>query len=299
MKTVILAGLDNRVFSAADLLNPKEVKLIGFATTMESAWNIYDKDGAVKEPDDVLPIMPVDAVVGLEPDRVILASGTADENESLSYLIFRADYRGEVVSLFDVFNSFSLKTSAIRKMVWRLNSLGVEGAVADLGAYRGDISWQLNALMPQRRLYLFDTFKGYDIRDIKVEQEQNLSDAKIGDYSFSPSEYERLEEQILSRMPYPEQLIIKSGWFPETAFDLEEETYALVHMDTGLYNPTYSGIQYFFSRLSRGGVIFVSGYESGKSEGVRKAIADLEDKYGAFLITPVNDLDGTVMITHP
>lgn len=54
----------------------------------------------------------------------------------------------------------------------------------------------------------------------------------------------------------------------------EDEKYALVHMDTGLYAPTYSGIEYFFPRLSRGGVIFVAHFEDGKQKGVRKAAAD-------------------------
>ena len=44
MKSAILAGLDNLVFSSADMLNPKQLKLIGFATTMEQAWNIYDEN---------------------------------------------------------------------------------------------------------------------------------------------------------------------------------------------------------------------------------------------------------------
>lgn len=299
MKTVILAGLDNLAFAAADLLNPKELKLIGFAVTIEQAWNIYDKDGNVKEQIEEMPVMPIEAAVGLEPDIIVLASGTAEEDEALKYMIYRTDYRGEVTSLFEFFQGFSLKTAAIRKMVWRIDRLGIEGAAADLGAYRGDISWQLNALMPDRKLYLFDTFTGYDARDIAKEREQNLSDAKVGDYAFSPREYENLQERILSRMPYRENVVIRQGWFPETAFDLEDEKYALVHMDTGLYNPTYSGIQYFFSRLSKGGVIFVSGYENGKNESVRQAIHDLEVRYGAFLITPLCDLEGTVIITHP
>ena len=49
MKTVILAGLDNLVFTAADLLNPKELKLIGYASAIREAWNIYDENGKVKE----------------------------------------------------------------------------------------------------------------------------------------------------------------------------------------------------------------------------------------------------------
>ncbi len=299
MKTVILAGLDNYVFTAADLLNPGEMKLIGFATPIEEAWNVYDNDGNIKENIEEMPVMPLAAAVELEPDCVVLASDCAEEEEKLKYTLFQYDYRGDVISLFDFFKGFSLKTSSLRRLAWRLGNLGIEGAAADLGSGRGDISWQMNALMPERRLYLFDTFTGNDARDVVTEHEKELSDARVGECSLSLRERERIEEMILSRMPYPDNVIIKKGWFPETAFDLEYETYALVHMDTGLYAPTYSGIQYFFPRMSKGGVIMVSGYESGKRQSVKRAVHDLEEKYGAFLITPLSDPEGAILISHP
>ncbi len=299
MKTVILAGLDNMVFSSADMLNPKQLKLVGFATTIEEAWNIYDENGKVKENIEDMPSMPLDAAVACEPDMIVLASSNEEDETRLKYMICRADYRGVVVSLFDMFKDFSMKTAVMRKLSWRLDELGVEGAVADLGAYRGDISWQLNALMPHRKLYLFDTFTGYDMRDVAVEEKQGLSDVKTGQYSLTMKELENIEERLHLRMPYPENVVIKKGWFPQTAEDLEDEKYAFVHMDTGLYQPTFAGIQYFYPRMNKGGVIVISGYEDGKRRGVYQAICDLETKYGAFLITPLGDVDGTVVIMRP
>ncbi len=92
---------------------------------------------------------------------------------------------------------------------------------------------------------------------------------------------------------------IREGWFPETAYELEEEKYAFVHIDTGLYQPTYSGIQYFFPRLNRGGVILLSRYTDEKTQSVRNAVDDLEEKYGAFLIIPLSDKEGSVVIVKP
>lgn len=298
MKTVVLAGLDNLVFSAADLLNPKEYKLIGFGTPLNQAWNVYDENGEIRDDIEDMPIMPIEAAIAFEPELIVLAADNDEEDELLRYKLYSSNYQGEVVSLREFYKGFSLKTAAIRKLVWRLDALGIEGAAADLGCGRGDISWQMNALMPDRKLYLFDTFTGYDERDIAKEQELGLSDARAGEYSLTPKEIQKLDERILGRMPYKDQVEIKMGWFPETAFDLEE-TYALVHMDTGLYQPTYSGIQYFFPRMAKGGVILVSGYENGKSASVRQAVEDLEREYGAFLITPLCDLDGTIMIIRP
>ena len=299
MKTAILAGPDNLVFFATDLINPAGLKLIGYASPIEQAWNIYDAHGNVREDLEEMPVMPLEAAVGLEPDVVVLAASNREDEEQFKYAIVRTGYRGEVISLCELQQSFSPKTAALRKLAWRLDELGVEGAAADLGAGHGDISWQMNALMPARKLYLFETFTGYDERDVQKEHALGLSDVRVGDHSFTLHELERAEERILERMPYPEQVRIANGWFPETAYDLEDEHYALVHIDTGLYNPTYAGIQYFFSRLSKGGVIVLSGYEDGKTQSVRRAVDDLEKHYGAFLILPLCDLDGTVMIVRP
>lgn len=165
-----------------------------------------------------------------------------------------------------------MATAAIRKLVWRLNELGVEGAAADLGCGHGDIAWQMNALMPDRRLYLFDTFTGNDERDIAKERELGTSQAEAGEHSFTARELENLEQKIFGRMPYEKMVVLKPGWFPESAFDLEEEHYALVYMETDLYAPTFSGIQYFFPRLSRGGVIVLKGYEDGKRHFFARSI---------------------------
>ena len=300
MKTVILAGLDNLVFSAADLLNPRQMKLIGFGTPIAEAWNIYEADGkTLKQELQDMPITPIAAAVEYDPDCIVLAASNEEDETALKFQLVRCDFRGEVFSLYTLFRDYSPKTAALRKLAWRLDELGVAGAAADLGAGRGDISWQLNALMPGRKLYLFDTFTGYDPRDIAREQELQLSDAKAGDYALTPYEQEHLGTRLLGRMPYPDQVQLCPGWFPDTALPLEDVQYALVHMDAGLYRPTFAGLQYFFPRMSRGGVIVLCGYENGKSESVRRAVADLEAQYGAFLITPLCDLDGTVLITRP
>lgn len=299
MKTVILAGLDNLVFAMTDVLNPKNMKLVGIASEIKEAWNIYDEDGTLLEEIKELPIMPLETAVTYESDCMVLVAGNKEDEEALKYMVYRTGYQGEVRSLFDISEEFALKTSVLRRVSRRLDELGVEGAIADLGAYRGDISWQMNAMMPERKLYLFDTFTGYDERDVAKEQQLQLSEAQAGTYSLSNNELEHLNERILGRMPYADMVELRPGWFPETAFDLENEKYAMVHIDTGLYAPTYSGIQYFFPRMSKGGVILVSGYTNGKSQSVCQAVRDLEEKYGAFLITPLCDLDGTIMIMRP
>ena len=295
MKTVVILESDNLGLSASDMLNPKELKLIGIGNSNMDTWNVF-KDintGELKDEIDGLPIMPIDLAVALQPELVVVAAATPDKSNALKYMAIRAGFIGDMLFLSDLYQQLTIKGAALRRLTRRLQGLGVEGNVAELGCYNGDISWQLNALMPDRKLYLFDTMEGFDDRDLAVELEKGFTTVKNNEYNYAKEDY------LLARLPHADMVTFKKGWFPETAFDIEDEKFALVYMDASLYQPTFTGIEFFFPRMSQGGVIVLCGYEDPSYGGIRKAIEDLEEKYGAFLILPLGDLMGTVMIVHP
>lgn len=295
MKTVVILEADHLGIAVSDLLNPKEMKLIGVGNSYPETWNVFEdvEKGTLKETIEGLPVMPVDLAVTLQPDVVVIAADDPEKSHALQYMAIRAGFENDIRFVETMQSEFSVECAALRRLTNRLGTLGVEGSIAELGCYRGDISWQLNVLMPDRKLYLFDTLTGFDERDVQKEKELACSKAEAGE--FGPVK----EETILSRLPFPEQAVLKKGWFPETAMDLEDEHFALVYMDASLYLPTYRGLEFFFPRMSRGGVILLHGYQSIRYGGVCRAVEDLEKKYGAFLLLPVGDLQGSAMIVHP
>ena len=48
---------------------------------------------------------------------------------------------------------------------------GISGMVAECGVYKGDFACILARIFPDRKLYLFDTFSGFDKRDINKKEE--------------------------------------------------------------------------------------------------------------------------------
>ena len=293
MKSVIIVGENSLVMTTADMLDPKEMKLVGFGDTREKNWNVFDENGNVKEEITGLPVMPVEMVASLEPDCVIVAALDPDRNEAFKYLLYRSNYFGDVIFLYDLAEKFSVKTAAIRRLSCRLSDMGVAGSIAELGCHKGDTSWQLNALMPERKLYLFDTFSGFDERDVQKELELGCSKAQTGD-----QKYENVNK-LLSRMVNPEQVVLKKGWFPETASVAENEKFAFVYLDACLYQPTLSGLEFFFPRMSPGGMILLPRYEDDEFNGIFQAVTDFEKTYGHLLMLPLGDLLGTMVIVHP
>jgi len=299
MKTVIIAGTDSKIFAAADYINPDIFRIIGYSTTDKKAWNVHYNRGELKWEEDIQPIMPMEEIARFAPDMIVIAVNKKNDDENLKSMLNKLYYKGEVVSLKDVFDIFSIKMAAIRKCSLHFNDLGIEGAIADIGCGRCDVARQINAANPERKLYLFDTFTGYDERDIAKEKEGHYSDCEVGDGALSEQELGKLDEFILHSMPYKEKVKIKKGWFPETLADMKNEKYVFVNVETGLYAPTYNAIKYYIPRLVRGGIIMISNYEDANKTGVSAAIRDIEKEWCPFLITPLCDLDGTIMITRP
>jgi O-methyltransferase len=62
------------------------------------------------------------------------------------------------------------------------------------------------------------------------------------------------------------------GLFPGTAASLTGHTFSFVHLDADLYESTLAAFEFFYPRLSPGGMMLCHDYPS--AAGVVKAIAD-------------------------
>jgi len=153
----------------------------------------------------------------------------------------------------------------------------IPGAVAEAGVHKGHSARMINRLFCDRKLYLFDTFEGFDTRDIKhdIEQGFSLFNANPEDYLAARHLSGTDEQYVMSKMAYPNNVIIRKGWFPDTAAELEDE-YCFVSLDMDLYKPIYTGLEYFYPRLNSGGYIFIHDYKSETADwaGCGQAVRD-------------------------
>lgn len=167
---------------------------------------------------------------------------------------------------------------------------GMKGNTAELGVYKGEFSAEINTAFPDRKLYLFDTFEGFDKRDVSSEIAGGYSK---GSQDFSDTS----AESVLSRMPIKENCIIKKGFFPDTAEDVED-TFVFVSIDTDLYAPIYSGLKYFYTRLTPGGYIFVHDYHNHEYPGAKEAVEKFCIEMSVSFV-PFPDNGGSVAIRKP
>ena len=159
----------------------------------------------------------------------------------------------------------------------------VPGAAAELGVYRGFFARCINRLLPERKLYLFDSFEGF------------AENACAAD-SFQAAHRNTAIDKVLAIMPHPEMITVRPGFFPESLKGLEER-FCLVSLDVDFYRTTLDGLRYFWPRLEQGGYLMLHDWGSPKLPEVAKALADYEVQIGYKIpAIPLCDVGGTLVL---
>jgi O-methyltransferase len=168
---------------------------------------------------------------------------------------------------------------------------GVPGAAAELGVYRGEFAAEINRLLPDRKLYLFDTFGGFGAAEAAAETEKNGCGQ-----AFLRAHENTDVQRVLARLEKPENAVVMAGLFPESLDGLEER-FAFVSLDVDFEESTCRGLEYFYPRLNPGGYLFLHDYNSPDLPGAKRAAARYERTSGERLRrVPLCDTGGTLVI---
>lgn len=178
--------------------------------------------------------------------------------------------RGQVVLDMEKMSNLttrdSVRVCSLHAVAAEIYGKSIPGSVAELGVYQGDFAKDINAAFPDRNLYLFDTFQGFNERDKNIDIGGGFSSA-AEDFSNTNVDL------VLQKMSQPDKVTIRAGYFPESVQDSDrEERFAFVSIDTDLYKPIYDGLQFFYPRLNPGGYIFVHDYNNKEYPGVNAAV---------------------------
>jgi hypothetical protein len=161
----------------------------------------------------------------------------------------------------------------------------VAGEIAELGVYKGNSAAVLAYYAREfgRRIVLFDTFEGFDRDDLAVG-ENYISD-------FSMTSIDQVE-----RLVGTDQVMFVKGRFPfSIPEELQASRFCLAHIDCDLYEPAKSALEFFYPRLSPGGLLIVHDYANPYWAGIKRAVdeycADIPERPVIF-----GDKSGTAMI---
>jgi len=156
-------------------------------------------------------------------------------------------------------NLSSEKAEYIKKFI--LNTRKIPGDVAEVGVSIGDSAEVICKNKGDVPIHLFDTFKGHPAE-------------WIGKYDLGQTagRHAASLESVKKRLNKYPNVFYYEGIFPFTSDPVKDKMFSFVNLDTDLYKSTLAGLEFFYPRLSVGGVIGID--DSTYILGVGCAIID-------------------------
>ena len=228
-----------------------------------------------------IEICSPESIANKEFDAIFIGTYLGD-NDVLSQLLDMGVERNRIHKSDNVAIYEKARLAFLRNLAAMFNEMNIKGAVAEGGVFRGEFAKEINSLFPTRRLYLFDTFEGFDARDIAIEKQHGYSKMDAGHFGITH------EDIVLKNMPYPDMCIVCKGYFPETTTGINDK-FCFVNLDFDLYQPMIAGIEYFYPIMVNGGVILVNDYFYAGYRGAKQALDDFAAKNSGIKMSPIGD----------
>lgn len=193
---------------------------------------------------------------------------------------------------YDIYRQDYFRFRTFELCAQRIIDCNIEGEIAELGVFQGDFSCLLNRKFQDRKLFLFDSFAGFDDKEAR----EAVKDGRISD-DFSKMFSNTSVDIVRNRMLTKDNVHIYPGYFPTSVpSTLEQVKFAFVSIDVDLELSTYEGLAFFYPRLVEGGYIFIHDYQA--ISGIEQAIYRYINETGVSLkLVPLGDTSGTVVIT--
>lgn len=227
-----------------------------------------------------LPILTPEELITYPYDAIVIASVAAApiEKQLLALGIKRSRISKSYVEV-----ASAARDTFLRRYAQEAIRKNLPGNVAEAGVFQGDFASLINELFPKKQLYLFDTFTGFDARDIAAEEGYE-NDPLRGEYFKKTS-----VDLVMSKMKHPENCIVKQGYVPETLQGVEDQ-FCFVNLDMDLYQPTLAALEWFWPKMVPGSVILVHDYfdETGTFPNLKNAVIRFLDENNAQSI-PIGD----------
>ncbi|MCX6682557.1 MAG: class I SAM-dependent methyltransferase [Methanoregula sp.] len=134
----------------------------------------------------------------------------------------------------------------------------VPGDIAEVGVYKGGSAKIICAAKGDKHLHLFDTFEGLP----KVEDVDMVWPFYEGKFATS---YQGVKDYLSTEY----NVFFYKGIFPDTSGPVRAKSFSFVNLDVDTYESTRRCLEFFYTRMSTGGIIISHDYLT--APGVQKA----------------------------
>ena len=162
----------------------------------------------------------------------------------------------------------------------------LSGNVAECGCWKGHSSYIISKILKSHNfngIYsIFDSFEGglsdKTAEDLNIRISMNEKQIKHEKEIFSSAEDDL--HRVLKDFDFYK---LYKGWIPDKFYEVNDQEFIFVHLDVDLYQPTLVGLEFFYPRLVKGGVIVVDDYGYTQFPGAKKSVDEFLERNKASL----------------
>ena len=159
-------------------------------------------------------------------------------------------------------------------------AMKLEGEKCECGVFRGFSALMLNLLAKQENpvysgedFHIVDSFEGLSQPGeedlVEIQKPDGIGIEKF--HSNAAGTFSTPIEHVDKVLTDYDQLKLYKGWIPDVLDCLPEKKWSFVHIDVDLYEPTLNCLEYFYPRMTPGGVIINDDFSSPAFPGGGKS----------------------------
>jgi predicted O-methyltransferase YrrM len=130
----------------------------------------------------------------------------------------------------------------------------IPGDIAECGCFEGASAYFMALERQNIEIHLFDSFEGLsEVSEKDITTKNSVRNWKQGDLKTT-------EEKLKANLKEFDNIVVHKGWIPEKFPDVAEKSFCFVHIDVDLFEPTLASLQFFYPKISAGGVLLLDDF---------------------------------------
>jgi hypothetical protein len=182
-------------------------------------------------------------------------------------------------------------------------TLDIPGAIAECGVFRGSSLAAIALFLRQRgvakQIFGLDSFQGFDEsiqKDLQIGGPEG-SQKRIHGFSQTSLFY---VDAKMRRLGLKNAVHLIPGYFSETLSKLPDVRFSFVHLDCDIYDSYRQALEYFYGRMSPGGIILLDEYNDPPWPGCNLAVDEfLADKPEKVTLIAFDNYEKYYIETQP
>jgi hypothetical protein len=158
-----------------------------------------------------------------------------------------------------------------------LSTLNIEGDTAECGVFDGATSYLICSAGKRTGVrkthHAFDSWEG-----LSAPSDEDRTENKFNIFFWEKGDLSVTQEQTMQNLSDFDNVIYYKGWIPERFHEIKDKRFSFVHIDVDIYEPTRDSLEFFYPRMSPGGVILCDDYGYHTCPGAHKAFDDFMRK---------------------